>query len=217
MLPGVRETPATVRAWMPWFEEANPFFGPRELGALLEYMTPASRDLARVTHSSLEWLPKSDDFNRCISEVLIPTGNIKVDDGALSANVENYKEFWYSMVAQAGEGQGFDGNGPYLRLSAPGGNIGVTSGRTNYTDGSLRGAATTQPLRTTPAFPNKVPPLRRDKPCHEQPIPDVNGPSSVGPADGSRPRAAPPAVPPLMGSSSSQLLPIEALARGAAR
>jgi phospholipid/cholesterol/gamma-HCH transport system substrate-binding protein len=218
ILPGVRETAPTAKAWEPWFEQAIPLFGPSELGGLLKYMTPASRDLARVTHSSRAWLPKSDEFNRCISEVLIPTGNVKVDDGALSANVENYKEFWYSMVAQAGEGQGIDGNGPYLRLSAPGGSTIVTSGKTNYTgDGSLRGAATTPPLGTSPAFPNKVPPLRRDVPCHENPVPDVNGSASQGPADGSAPRAAPPQVPPRIGASSSQLLPMAALAKGAVR
>jgi hypothetical protein len=196
ILPGVRETPATVAAAGPWLDQAIPFFGPDELNSLLEDMSPATRDLARATHSSREWVPKADDFNRCISEVIIPTGNIKVDDGEFSANAENYKEFWYSVTGQAGEGQGFDGNGPFLRLSAPGGARPITSGKTNYQLQPLHGNATLPPLRTSPAFPNKLPPLRRDVPCHKNPVPDVNGPGSVGPADGSRPNAAPPPVPP---------------------
>ena len=64
--------------------------------------------------------------------MIIPTGNIKVDDGEFSADVENYKEFWYAMVGQNGEGQSFDGNGALLRLSAAGGGNLVRSGKSNY-------------------------------------------------------------------------------------
>ncbi len=196
ILPGVRETPVTVAAAGPWLDQALPFFGPDELGAFLDDISPATRDLARATHSSREWVPKADDFNRCITEVIIPTGNIKVDDGEFSANTENYKEFWHSVTGQAAEGGGFDGNGPYLRLSAPGGSRPVTSGKTSYQLQSLHGNATLPLQRTSPAYPNKLPPLRRDIACHENPVPDVNGPGAVGPADGSRANAAAPAAAP---------------------
>jgi hypothetical protein len=127
--------------------------------------------------------------------VILPTGNIEVEDGEHSANTENYKEFWHSMVGQAAEGQGFDGNGPFLRLGAPGGASRIQTGKTNYQLESLYGSVSSQPLRTSPAFPAKLPPLQRRKPCHENPVPDVNGPSSVGPADGSAAGAAAPDVP----------------------
>jgi hypothetical protein len=174
-----------------------------------------------VTHGQRDWVPKADDFNRCISEVLIPTGNIKVDDGEFSANTENYKEFWHAVAGQAGEGGGFDGNGPFLRVSAPGGALPITSGKTNYQLQSLHANASQPLLRTSPAFPNQPPPLRRDVPCHTQPVPDVNGPSSVGPADGSRANAAPPRVPPAglgaqptAGASGARLLPLSTFAGG---
>lgn len=51
------------------------------------------------------------------------------------------------------------------------------------------------PLRTRPAFPNQVPPLRRDVPCATQPVPNVNGPASIGPPDGSHPNGSRPALP----------------------
>jgi phospholipid/cholesterol/gamma-HCH transport system substrate-binding protein len=195
ILPGMRETPATVAAFEPWFEQFTPFVGPRELGGLLSDLSPATRNLARATHESRDLVAESDDFNRCITEVIIPTGNIKVDDGEFSVDAENYKEFWYAAVGQAGEGQGFDGNGPFLRLSSPGGVQSVTTGKTNYGGAPLFGNVTLPPVRTSPAFPNKLPPLQRKVPCHKNPVPDVNGPSSIGPADGSQPNAAKPPIP----------------------
>jgi hypothetical protein len=122
---------------------------------------------------------------------------LRVEDGPFSTGVENYKEFWYSMVGQAGEGQSFDGNGSFLRLNAPGGAQTITTGRTNYTGETMFGRVTTPPLRTRPAFPGSAPPLRRDVACHRNPVPDVSGPASVGPADGSNPSAGPPPAPPI--------------------
>lgn len=221
ILPGVRETPITAAAAEPWLDQAIPFFSSQELGALLKDIGPATRDLARATHESIPLVRESDDFNRCITDVILPTGNIKVDDGEFSANTENYKEFWHAVAGQAGEGGGFDGNGPFLRLSAAGGARPLTTGKTNYSLEPLHANATLQPLRSAPAFPNQLPPLRRDVPCHKNPVPDVNGSFSVGPADGSQPNAAAPAIPPKglgaqpVSASASRLLPLSSFAGGA--
>jgi ABC-type transporter Mla subunit MlaD len=221
ILPGVRETPDAVAAFEPWLAQATPAFGPRELGGLLRYLTPATRNLARATHASRKLVPQTDVFNRCVTEVIIPTGNVKVDDGEFSANTENYKEFWHAAVGQAGEGQGFDGNGPLLRLATPGGGIPITTGKVNYQDVPLQGSASSTPLRTSPVFPNKLPPLQRKRPCHKNPVPDVNGPSSVGPADNTQKDAPAPPVPtPGLGAvdaavaSISQLQPITSFEGG---
>jgi phospholipid/cholesterol/gamma-HCH transport system substrate-binding protein len=212
ILPGVRETRATTVAGMPWFTQAAAFFGPQELGGLLTDLGPATRHLARLGHGSRRLLPKSDHFNQCVNQVLLPTGNIRVEDGPLSAGVENHKEFWYAMVGQAGEGQGFDGNGSYLRLTAPGGAQTIQTGRTNLTGEPLFAKVVSPPLRTRPAFPGAPPPLRRDVPCHRNPVPDVNGPSSIGPPDGSR--ASAPLTPVPRPASASRLMPISSLGEG---
>jgi phospholipid/cholesterol/gamma-HCH transport system substrate-binding protein len=222
ILPGVRETPATALAAEPWLDQALPFFSAQELGALLKDISPATRDLARSTHSSRDLVRESDDFNRCITEVIIPTGNIKVDDGEFSSNTENYKEFWHAVAGQAGEGGGFDGNGSFLRLSVPGGARPLTTGKTNYTLEPLHANATLPLLRTAPAFPNQLPPLQRSKPCYKNPVPDVNGSFSTGPADGSQPNAAAPPIPAKgLGAqppaSVSQLLPLSSFASGGAQ
>jgi phospholipid/cholesterol/gamma-HCH transport system substrate-binding protein len=224
ILPGVRETPPTIAAAGPWLDQAIPFFSSQELGGLLKDLSPPTRDLARATHDSRDLVRESDDFNRCITEVIIPTGNIKVDDGEFSSNTENYKEFWHAVAGQAGEGGGFDGNGPFLRLSAPGGSRAITSGKTNYQLESLHANASQPLLRSAPAFPNSLPPLRRDVPCHKNPVPDVNGSFSVGPADGSRANAAAPAPPPrgigaqlqrdVDRANGSRLVPLISLAEG---
>jgi phospholipid/cholesterol/gamma-HCH transport system substrate-binding protein len=213
ILPGLRETPATVAASMPWLEQVTPFVGPRELGALLDDLAPTTENLASATHTSRAWLPKADAFNRCINEVIIPTGNIEVQDGDHSANTENYKEFWHAMVGQAGEGQGFDGNGSFLRLASPGGAKVLRSGKTNLQRESLLGAYNDAPQRTSPAFPAKLPPLQRKVPCYKNGIPDVNGPSSVGGADGSAPDAAAPDFPPALPGAETDESAFASIAR----
>jgi phospholipid/cholesterol/gamma-HCH transport system substrate-binding protein len=194
LAPSVAETPATITAADPWLAQAKPLLSKPELGGLLAALRPATGQLARLGHATRQFLPRIDAFNQCVTRVLLPTGNVKVDDGAFSAGVENYKEFWTSMAGQAGEVQGFDGNGPYLRLSAAGGGSSLRTGQTTYSHSSLFANPSLPPLRTRPAYPNKLVPLRRDIPCATQPVPDVNGPASTGPADGSDSNAPAPAV-----------------------
>jgi len=195
LTPAMAELPAVIRAAGPWLAQARPLLGEAELGGLLDELQPASSALAALTTANRDWLPRIDAFNRCMTDVFIPTGDIVVDDGPLSAGVENYKEFWHAMVGSASETQGFDGNGPLLRLQAAGGAHRIRTGVTNLSREPLVANAALPPLRTRPAYPNRVPPLRRDVPCHTQPVPDVNGPASTGPADGSRPNAPAPATP----------------------
>jgi phospholipid/cholesterol/gamma-HCH transport system substrate-binding protein len=191
------ELPATITAAYPWIAQAQPLFSGAELGGLLRQLAPATRDLAMLTHNEIQFLPPIDAFDRCITGVFIPTGNIVVKDGPLSSGVPNYQEFWYSMTGQASEAQGADGNGNFLRIGAAGGPYTVESGQTNYYHDTDTGFARMAfpPLRTRPAFPNALPPLQRTVPCYTQPIPDVNGPASTGPADGSRPNAPAPTPP----------------------
>jgi ABC-type transporter Mla subunit MlaD len=191
------QVPPTIVTAYPWLAQARPLLSSAELGGLLHELRPASGDLAKLTHGELQFLPAIDSFNRCMTKVFIPTGNLVVDDGPLSSGVPNYREFWYAMTGQAAEAQGADGNGDFLRINAGGGPYTVESGQTNYNGENDTGFAQmpAPPLRTRPAYPNRVPPLQRTVPCWTQPIPDINGPASIGPADGSRPNAPAPPLP----------------------
>jgi ABC-type transporter Mla subunit MlaD len=194
---GIPQIPATIVAADPWLAQAKPLLSGAELGGLLNELAPASSELAQLTHAERQFLPQIDAFDRCITDVFLPTGNIVVNDGSSSSGVPNYQEFWYAMAGQAAEGQGADGNGNFLRIGAAGGPYTIETGQTNFYGalGTKFAQADLPPLRTRPAYPNSVPPLQRTTPCYTQPVPDVNGPASVGPADGSRPDAPAPPLP----------------------
>jgi ABC-type transporter Mla subunit MlaD len=194
---GIPQLPATIVAADPWLAQAKPLLSGAELGGLLRELAPATGDLAQLTHAQLQFLPQIDAFDRCITDVFLPTGNIVVSDGSASTGVPNYQEFWYAMAGQAAEGQGADGNGNFLRIGAAGGPYTIETGQTNFYGalGTKFAQADLPPLRTRPAYPNSVPPLQRSVPCYTQPIPDVNGSASFGPADGSRPDAPAPPLP----------------------
>ena len=191
------ELPQTITTSYPWLAQAGPLLSNAELRGLLKDLQPATAYLAELTHANLQFLPKITAFNRCITKVFLPTGNLVVNDGPLSSGVPNYREFWYAITGQAAEGQGADGNGNFLRISGSGGPFSVESGKTNFEgqNDTAFGQLPAAPLNTRPAFPNKVPPLKRNVACYTQPIPNSNGPASFGPADGSHPNAAPPPVP----------------------
>jgi hypothetical protein len=195
LIPAVEATPATIDAGGPWIDQTRPLLSERELGGWLHDFSGLAPELAGLAAETKRFLPSIDDFDRCITDVVLPSGNLEVDDEPFSAGVESYKELWYSFVAQAGEGAGFDGNGSFLRLMATPGAVPVQTGKTNYNKQSFFATTGLPPLRTRPAFNAKLPPLRRDVKCHTQPVPDVNGAGSTGTADGSSPDSAAPALP----------------------
>lgn len=201
-LPAVRETPATVAAALPWIEQSRALLRTSELRGLLAQLQPATADLARLEGESLDFLPQLDLANRCFAQVIIPTGNVGVEDGALTTRrpdgsiVENYKEFWYGMVGLAGEGSGFDGNGSYIRAGVGGGEWLVNAGRSPLARSTVIGSTTRKPLGTSPLYPDSRLPYEKDVRCHTNPLPDVNGPQSgPGPAPPSQVIPTPPPVP----------------------
>jgi len=180
ILPGVRTTPETIDAALPWIRQTRRLLGPRELRGLARELQPTTAALARLADDSIALLPQIDKVNRCLTRVVLPTGDIRINDGILSAGVENYKEFWYTMVGLAGESQNFDGNGQYVRFEVGGGSQTVSTGRTSAGGDPLFGNAVVKPFGTRPAFPGRRPPYRPDVECATQPIPNLNGAATGG-------------------------------------
>jgi hypothetical protein len=188
-LPAVQETPATVEAAFPWLAQTRALLAPSELGGLLAQLQPATADLAQLEGASLLFLPQLDLANRCFARTIIPAGNLGVRDGALTTRrpdgsiVENYKEFWYTMVGLAGEGASFDGNGSMIRTGLGGGSEAINIGR-SATDGSaVIGNANFKPLGNSPLYPKTSPPYDLTADCDKQALPNVNGPQAgPGPA-----------------------------------
>jgi len=191
ILPGVRETPATIDAFFPWLRQARPLLSRAELRGLISDLSPATTDLARVTDRTISLLPQADLVAKCFSQVILPTGDIKIQDGpALTTDKENYKEFWYAMVGLAGEGQNFDGNGQYVRFQTGGGDQTISTGQFGGAVGDsplgevLFANPLAKPSGTRPAYPKLRPPYNDKVPCFTNKLPDLNG-AATGPADGS--------------------------------
>lgn len=173
--PGVRETPATIEAAFPWIDQTRALVSQEELGGLAEELSPATVDLARLIDRATDLLPQADLLGKCLRDVVLPAGDIPVQD-EFATGVENYKEFFYALVGIAGEGQNFDGNGMYVRFQTGGGSQTLSLGPNSTNLGELFGNFIEAPLGNRPAFPNKKPTYKDDVPCHTQPLPNVNGP-----------------------------------------
>ena len=182
ILPGVRETAATIDAGFPWIAQTRALLGPDELQGLVNELSPATSDLAKVIDAGVDLFPQADLVSKCLTRVVLPTGNIKIQDGPLSTNEENYKEFWYTMVGLAGEGQNFDGNGMYVRFQPGGGDQTVSLGPSGGLTDKLFANAVLKPLGTRPAFPGKRPPYKPDVPCYKNALPNTNGSVFCAPA-----------------------------------
>jgi phospholipid/cholesterol/gamma-HCH transport system substrate-binding protein len=178
ILPGVRETPATIDAAFPWIDQARPLMGDDELGGLARELSPATRDLARLTDSALDLLPQTHLASRCARDVLLPTGDVVIRD-EFNTGMENYKEFFYTLVGLAGEGQNFDGNGMYVRFQTGGGTQSITLGSRTSSSGQLFGNNVAVPLGNRPFYPGRRPPYRPEEPCYRQQRPELNGPASA--------------------------------------
>jgi ABC-type transporter Mla subunit MlaD len=218
ILPGVRETPATIDAAEPWIAQARKLVSPAELGGLTKELRPTTVDLAKLVDGSLTALPQADLVSQCVTHTILPTGDVKIQDGQFTTNEENYKEFWYAMVGLAGESQNFDGNGHYVRFAVGGGSQTISTGKYGGSTGEkLYGRVNDPPLGTRPAFPGKRQPYNHTAKCKDQKLPDLNG-AKTGGADGggqATPSPAPavttPSVTTPVGTVPSTTTPLPAL------
>lgn len=184
LIPGVKELPATIRAGNPWLIQARALLQPEELGGVVSDLRIATPELAAGTYNLDGMLQQLGLTSTCITDVLDPTGDVVIND-AFGTGATNFKEIFYGLAAQAGEGANFDGNGPFLRIQPAGGQLqvstpvpgglpgipGVSGG-----DNVLYGNTVTPPIGTQPLKPSGKPPVKTDAACHRQAIPDLNGP-----------------------------------------
>ena len=173
MIPGVRETNATLEAGFPWIHQTRALLRPAELQGLVNELQPAVSDFAAFTKGQVNFLPVLDRFNRCQLNVILPTGEARIDEGPLSTGLKNYQEFFQTMVGLSGESGNFDGNGSYTRFQSAGGGYRVQTPPVGSFKEGLLGSAQLPPLGTRPARAPK-PPYKRDAPCYKQTPPDLN-------------------------------------------
>jgi ABC-type transporter Mla subunit MlaD len=186
--PGFRQLPATIEAGSPWLTQVAKLLRPSELGDTANRLAAAAPGLAKAGHVSLKLFPQLGLTGRCVSHNLVPAGNVAIDDagGAYPSQFvsgqPNFREFFYGVTQLAGESQGFDGNGPFVRFQAGGGPQIVRMRDRNGVapDNYLWANNIDAPLGTRPRLPvsGKRPPFRMDVPCYTQDVPDINGPAA---------------------------------------
>src|SRR3954464_1398934 len=127
ILPGVRQSAATIDASFPWITQVRLLVSKPELQGLVAELKPAVASLSSLTDESLVLLPQVDLVNRCVIRNILPRGEKPVEDGFLSTGLPNYKEFWQAMTSLSSESQSFDGNGSYTRFPTGGSNQTVST------------------------------------------------------------------------------------------
>ncbi len=182
ILPGVRETAATIDAGFPWVRQARGLVSPSELQGWVRALSPATTDLAKVIDTSVQLLPQAGLAARCATRVVLPTGDVKISDGRFTTGSENYKELLYGLAGLAGEGQNFDANGPFVRFQPGGGDQPV---KVDLGGEASFGNSVARPLGTRPIYPGKKPPYKPGVPCYTNRLPDLNG-APTGPSDALR-------------------------------
>jgi phospholipid/cholesterol/gamma-HCH transport system substrate-binding protein len=189
ILPGVKNTPQTVTATLPWIAQVQASLAPSELGGVAKALQAATPQLALLESEQTPFYKQTELFNKCLTKVLYPAGNTRLQDGVATSGVEDYKEFWYGMTGLAGLGQSFDGNGIMSHFLVGSGGPTIKSAKASVLGTGIKGLpliahASLQPQGTHPAFPTKEPEYKPLVPCYTQALPEFNGPLSQGPADG---------------------------------
>jgi phospholipid/cholesterol/gamma-HCH transport system substrate-binding protein len=192
-LPGFEELPTTIADANPWLDQTDALLQKSELGGLAKLVKKASPPLAQVSATTKGFFDQQTALARCTSEVFIPAGDQVINDD-FSTGQPNYREFFYSTVQLAGESQGFDGNGPYVRFESGGGGTmvqgpnpgGIPGTGGVFPEGNSLNFANVQeaPVGQQPYLPASPPPYRPDVACASNPVPNVNGPgAAVGAPD----------------------------------
>ena len=140
----------------------KPRWGRSELGGVAAGLVKAVPPLAQLEAEQVPFYEQTDQFNKCLTNVIIPAGNTKLQDGAATSGVEDYKEFWYSLVGLNGIGQSFDGNGTTRQVpgrqqrpdAALAGNR-DRSGCTKLKGNKLLTRSPLTPLGTQPGLPDR--------------------------------------------------------------
>jgi len=186
--PGIQELPDTIEAFEPWLAETRRLLQPPELGGTARLLREAAPGLAKAAAASRRLFPRLRRAGLCATQNLVPAADtaITVDAGGWNLGQPNFQELFYAAVQIAGAAQPFDGNGTYLRLQ-PGGGPNLLQGENpggSFEDTANFGNAVVPLDGIQPVLPDATPPFRMDVPCHQNPLPNINGPAAAaGPAD----------------------------------
>jgi len=184
----IEELQDTIDEFNPWLEQTGQLVQDDELGGLAKLLRRTAPGLAGVNQAAPELFAQTTALSQCSNATLIPTAEAQItsDAGGWNSGQRNFYEFFYGLVNLAGVGQGFDGNGPYLRLQTGGGpSLVGNPNPTTRTNDQINFTNTIEPPEgIQPVLPAAPPPFRMDVACATNAPPDLNGPAAApGPAD----------------------------------
>ncbi len=129
LLPGVRSTPATIDATLPFVEQLRALVQPDQLRGLASDLKSAVPSLAKLTEGSIP-LFKNEvrPASSCVVNVIYPWSQLSINDGTLNGTTgfpvrKVFQEAVDYLPGLAGESRNFDANGPYIRTLAGGGSL----------------------------------------------------------------------------------------------
>jgi ABC-type transporter Mla subunit MlaD len=190
--PGLRELPDTIAVSGPWLDQTKALLAPGELGALADELRLTGAPAGLAASAGKDLFDQTELLSRCVSNVLIPTGDVVINDQFTASipgyDVPNYKLFGYAVSQLGSAAQSFDGNGPYVRFQAAGGEFGANAGLVaanqpgaGFENDRIFGHNIRPPLGTQPLLGAK-PEFRTDVPCYINAVPNLNGPAAaIGP------------------------------------
>ena len=195
--PGVRQLPATIKAGSPWLVQTRKLLRQNELGGTASLLASAAPPLAKTTHATLKLFPQVSLTSRCVTHNLVPLGNEVVEQRGRRLSVQHRpaRSRGNSSTASsnlAGESQGFDGNGSFVRFQAGGGPQLVSMPNPNGgpgppPTGPLFGYNISDAAGHSPQAPHQ----ERRRPAapvpHGRPLLHAGGPGPQRPGRGDRP------------------------------
>lgn len=122
-LPGVRSTPGTIDAALPFIRQLRALVSPSELRGLTADLRPTIPALARLTKAQIPLMEQLRPLSSCFTHTVIPWANSTVNPAELGGNpvARIFEETGYGLVGIAGESRSGDANGQYVRTQAGGG------------------------------------------------------------------------------------------------
>jgi ABC-type transporter Mla subunit MlaD len=128
-LPGVRSTPETIDAALPFVHQLRRLVSKPELRGLVHDLRPAIPKLARLASRTRPFLRQSRALSSCFNEVVIPWSHDTVDPAPgypFAPQGEVSEETLFGLVGIGGESRSGDANGQTIKVGAGGGTNTVT-------------------------------------------------------------------------------------------
>jgi virulence factor Mce-like protein len=165
--PGVRSLGPTVDATLPLVRQLRGLVREDELRGLSRRLRGATPPLTQVAVSSTAALGELRALASCTSNVLVPTGNDKIEDKAFPTHGPVFQDLAKFLPGLAGESRSFDANGQFFKVLATGGAETLNLGN------GLFGSTLDPIVGNNPPPVRNRPPLRPDVPCETQEPPDL--------------------------------------------